>query len=413
MRKSMIKFFQILAVFSLLFLAACSGSAVDSNTDSKDEEKDGKKEAVKLGFVLSLSGNFASLGTPVKEGIEMYFAENPEIDGRKVELFFEDDAGDPQAALRKYEQLTLNQGVHVIGGGTVGSIALAMRDKTDADKKVPMINVIGSTDVLSWEKKSDYVWRTSFSAWQYASTAGKYAAEEVGKNAVVIASDYVAGHEQVTDFIPNYEAGGGKVSDIIWAPLGTSDFSSYLTQINNAKPDAVFMFIPGADGTRFIKQYQEFGLQDKYTIVEAGALLNAPATIEAVGNAVVGGYMVTNYFPELDNKMNKKFVEVYKAKYKKDPNAYVVNGYDSGELIARAIEKSGSLNAQKIVDALKEGITIDSARGEIKMDPDTLTLTQNFYVIEGKENNGKIEFELVKTYENVEMPKENVGYKAY
>ncbi|SDL87790.1 ABC transporter substrate-binding protein [Bacillus sp. OK048] len=416
MKKSVVKFFQIVAVFSLLFLAACSGSAINSSSGSDDSSKESEgdsKDPVKLGFILSLTGNFASMGTPVKEGIELYFEENPEIDGRKIELFFEDDAGDPQAALRKYEQLTLNQGVHIVGGGTVGSIALALRDKVDTDKKVPLINVVGSTDVLSWEKKSDYAWRTSFSAWQYASISGKFTAEAVGKNAVIIASDYVAGHEIVTDFIPSFEEGGGKVKEIIWAPLGTSDFSSYLTQIDNAKPEAVFMFIPGADGSRLVKQYQEFGLQDKYTLVEGGSLLNAPFNVKAVGNAVVGGKMITNYFPELKNEVNEKFVKAYQAKFNKIPDNYVVNGYDTGNLIAQVVGEAGSLNGEKVVSVLKKGLTLDSPRGPIEMNPDTHTLNQNMYVIEGKEANSEISFELIKTYENIEMPKENVGYKKY
>ncbi len=414
MKRSVVKFFHIIAVMSLFFLAACSGSAIDSSSNNNsDDSKADTKGPVKLGFILSLSGNFASMGTPVKEGIELYFEENPKIDGRKVELFFEDDAGDPQSALRKYEQLTLNQGVNIVGGGTVGSIALALRDKVDADKKVPFINVVGSTDVMSWDKKSDYVWRTSFSAWQYASIAGKFTAEAVGKNAVIIASDYVAGHEIVTNFVPNFEEDGGKVSDIIWAPLGTSDFSSYLTQIDNAKPEAVFMFIPGADGSRLIKQYQEFGLQDKYTLVEGGSLLNAPFNIKAVGNAVVGGKMITNYFPELENDVNKKFVKSYQANFNKIPDNYVVNGYDTGKLIAQIVEEAGSLDGEKIVSVLKKGLTLDSPRGPIEMDPVTHTLNQNMYVIEGKETNGGITFELIKTYENIEMPEENVGYKKY
>jgi branched-chain amino acid transport system substrate-binding protein len=173
------------------------------------------------------------------------------------------------------------------------------------------------------------------------------------------------------------------------------------------------MFIPGADGSRFIKQYQEFGLQDKYTLVEGGSLLNAPFNIKAVSNAVVGGKMITNYFPELENEVNEKFVKAYQAKFNKIPDNYVVNGYDTGKLISQVVKEAGSLDGEKLVSVLKKGLTIDSPRGPIKMDPVTHTLIQNMYVIEGKETNGEITFELIKTYENIEMPKENVGYKKY
>ncbi|WP_428908004.1 ABC transporter substrate-binding protein [Niallia sp. Krafla_26] len=404
------KLFLVLVVFSLLFLAACSGSAINSNSEESEGDS---SEPIKLGFILSLSGNFAAMGTPIKEGLELYFEQNPKIDGRDVKLIFEDDAGDPQTALRKYEQLAANEGVDIIGGGTVGSIALALRDKADSDKTIPFINLVGSTDVLSWEKNSDYTWRTSFAAWQFGSTAGKYISDEIGKNAVVIASDYVAGHEMISDFVPNFEEGGGTVSEMIWVPLGTSDFSSYLTQIRNKNPEAVFMFIPGADGSRFIKQYQEFGLKEQYTLIDSGALINAPANIDAVGNAVVGGQAVINYFPELENEINQQFVKAYQEKYDKLPETYSVNGYDGGTLISQIIEKAGTTKGTDLISVLKEGISIESPRGPLEMDPVTHTFIQNMYVIQGKETKGEITFELLKTYENVKMPDENVNYQQY
>lgn len=406
MNKKNIFLIGIVSMISIFLIACSEGSAGgDGNGSDKDD--------VKVGFILSLTGNFAFMGEGIKEGLELYFEENDEIDGRKVQLIFEDDGGDPQAALRKYEQLTLKQNVDMIGGGTIGSIAAALRDKVDAEKRVPMINVVGTGNTLSWDNRSDYVWRTSFSAWQYAATAGKFAAEEVGKSAVVVASDYVAGHEIATDFIANFEENGGNIEKIIWAPVGTSDFSSYLTQINEIKPDSVFMFIPGADGPRFVQQYKEFGLRDKYQLLESSAMLNAPSTIKAVADAVVGGQMVTNYFPELDNNVNNEFVKKFKEKYGKEPDNYAVNGYDSAQLIVEAIKKAESTEADQIVKALEEGISIDSPRGPIEIDPVTNNPIQNMYIVEGKKENDAILFELIKTYEKVQMPKEATGYKEY
>ncbi|PID15007.1 MULTISPECIES: ABC transporter substrate-binding protein [unclassified Sporosarcina] len=406
MNKKNIFLFGIVSLISI-FLVACNGGSTEG------AEKGSDSDEVKLGFILSLTGNFAFMGEGIKDGIELYFEENEVIDGKKVQLIFEDDAGDPQAALRKYEQLTLKQNVDIIGGGTIGSIAAALRDKVDAEKSVPMINVVGTGNTLSWDNRSDYVWRTSFSAWQYASTAGKFAAEEVGKSTVVVSSDYVAGHEIATDFIANFEEHGGNIEKIIWAPVGTSDFSSYLTQINEIKPDSVFMFIPGADGPRFVQQYNDFGLRDKYQLIEGSAMLNAPSTIKAVADAVVGGQMITNYFPELDNAVNNEFVEKFREKYGKEPDNYAVNGYDSAQLIVEAIKKAGSVEVDQIVKVLEEGISIDSPRGPIEIDPFTNNPIQNMYVIEGKKENDTISFELIKTYEKIQMPKEATNYKEY
>lgn len=420
MNQKVIKFVQILAILSLVFLSACGGGAqpqsgggpstgIPSNTGGSASASD--EEPIKLGFILSLSGNFAFMGRGVQRGIELYFEQNGnKIGDRDVILYFEDDGGDPQTALRKYQQLTLNEDVDFIGGGTIGSISNALRDVAESERKVPMLNIVGSVNGLSWENKSDYFWRVGMSSWQYGATLGKYAAEKVGKTAVVVASDYVSGHEIAADFIARFEEAGGEVKHIIWAPVGTSDFSSYLTEINKMAPDLVYLYIPGADGPRFIQQYKEFGLNEKFQLLESSAMLNAPSTVNAVGDAVVGARMIVHYYPELDNELNKKFYNAFYEKYNQPPDYTNVNGYDAAKVMEQVILAADSLEAEDLVAAMKAGISFDSPRGPITLDPLTYNPIQNMYILEGINDNGNISFKLLEVYENVQMPAESPDY---
>ncbi|MEA1854386.1 ABC transporter substrate-binding protein [Cytobacillus sp. FSL W7-1323] len=404
MKKNKRALLAIMLVLSMLLAACGSGGGQASG--------DGEGESIKLGFTLALTGNFAFMGEGVKEGVELFFEENDyKIGDRPVELFFEDDAGDPQKALKNYQQLTLNQEVDFLGGGTIGSISYALTEAAEKDKRVPIINVVGSGNSLSWGDKSDYVWRIGFSSLNYAGTLGVDMAENIGKKAVVIASDYVAGHEQATDFSANFKEHGGEVLDILWAPSGTSDFSSYINQIKQHDADAVFMFIPGADGPRFVQQFKEFGLAKNYALVDGGSVLNAPSTVEAVGDAVVNGYTLSHYHVGLENELNKKFVDDYTKKYDKVPDNYVINGYDTAKVMSESIQKAGSTEVGDIIETLKAGLSFDSPRGPIELDPKTNHPIQNHYILKGAEKDGEIVFELVRTYEKVQMPAEDPGYE--
>ncbi|SFE98752.1 ABC transporter substrate-binding protein [Alteribacillus iranensis] len=407
-KKTMLTKLSVLFLGLVLVLTACGGN---ENAETGSETEASGQDPVKLGFTLSLTGNYAFMGEGVKEGIELYFEENDyKIGSRDVELLIEDDGGDPQKALQNYQQLTMNHQVDFFGGGVIGSIAYALTEAVEQDKQVPMINVVGSGNSLSWEDQSDYSWRIGFSSIQYAGTQGEDVAENIGETAVVVASDYVAGHEIATDFVANYEENGGEVLDVMWPASGTSDFSSYLSQIKQTDPEAVFFFFPGADGPRFIQQFKDFGLGEKYGLIDGSSVLNAPSTIESVGEDVVGGQTIAHYYPGLENDLNKQFVKSYEEKYSKTPDAYVVNGYDTGKLIAETIEQAGSTNSDDLVAALNDGISFDSPRGPITLDPDTNHPTQNLYILEGIEENGEVSFELLRTYEEVAMPTENPGY---
>lgn len=406
---------------SMVLLAACGAqggnSAPTTSAPAAGEASSGEQasgEPIKLGFILSTTGNFAFMGQGLKNGIELYFEENGyKIGDRPVEVFFEDDAGDPQKALRSYKQLVLNEEVDMVAGGTIGSVAYALRDEAENDPQVPIINLVGTGDDLSWDKKSDYMFRIGFAAWQYASTQAEHLAKNDGKTAVVIASDYVAGHQIATNFIANYEQHGGKVLDVIWAKTGTSDFSSYLTQISKSNPEVLFMFAPGADGARLIQQYKEFGLQSKMKLADGSAVLNLPSTIEAAGDAVIGGQVVTHYFPGLENELNKSFYKNYTEKYQKNPDTYSLNGYDTAQMMAKVIKEAKSDSLEDRIEVLKGAMTFESPRGPVKIDPKTNNPVQNVYVLEGVKENDKIDFKLVQTYENVTMPESNPGYKPY
>jgi len=396
MRKAKWKFISVMIILVVMVLSACGNSGGSS---------DGSKEKIKVGFILSDSGTFAPLSENIKNGFKLYLEQNGnKLGGREVELIFEDDEANPQVALRKYKKLVGSDNVDFLVGPISSSVVYALRDEVEKDKVI-LIDANAAANDISWDQKSDYVIRASFSNWQNGSSAGSYIADNIGKNAVVIAPDYPAGQEVASGFKAAFEAAGGKVVKEIYPKLGTNDFATYLTDISQTNPDVVYAFFAGSDGIRFVQQYSDFGLKGKIPLtgpMEFGDLL----IVEPAGEAAEGIVSGIIYSPWIDNEENKKFVEGFEKMFNKLPNTFSVQGYDSAQIIDKAINEAGSVDSEELVKVLK-GISFDSPRGPITIDPKTNNPIQNFYIVENVKKDGKVVPEVIETIESVTMPETN------
>lgn len=406
----------LLFILILSFATACGnsapaannsgGNASESNSQQSASANAGKdsggKEPVKIGAILSFSGTFAPLSESIKTGMEMYFQErNNEIAGRPIKIKYEDDEANPQVALRKYRQLVDSEKVDLLVGPISSAVVYALRDPIDKDKKL-LIDANAAANDISWDKKSDYIYRTSISNWQDGHAAGEYYAQHIGKTAVTIGPDYPAGHETIEAFVDGFEKNGGKIVKQLFPKLGESDFATYITQISQTKPELVFAFLPGTDGIRFIQQYQQFGLKGKIPLTSS-AEFGDPLITEPAGDAAEGIISVVHYNAAVQNEKNKAFVENFKKKYNRTPNYYDVYGYDSAKVIYEAITKTNSVKSDDLIKVIK-GISFDSPRGKLQMDPKTNNLIQNMYVVKNVKKDGKIVQEVIETIKDVALP---------
>ncbi|MEX2462594.1 MAG: ABC transporter substrate-binding protein [Paenibacillaceae bacterium] len=417
-RKNWKPAFSFLLVAFMLFLTACgsNGASPGSQTSPQTSPQASSQassqatpqasaaannEPIKIGVLLSFTGSFAPLAESIKNGIDIYFAQhNGMIGNHKVELKYEDDEGNPQVALRKYHQLVDSEKVDMLVGPISSAVVYALRDQIEKDK-ILLIDLNAAANDISWAKKSNYIYRIAMSNWQSGSSGAAYFAT-LGKKAFVIAPDYAAGHENADAFERAYKAAGGTVIQSVFPKLGTNDFATYLTQITEAKPDIVFAIETGTDGIRLLQQYKQFGLLGKIPLTSwheyATELVTGPA-----GDAAEGVISAANYIPTLDNPINKKFVESYVAQYKKNPDEFSVNGFDSGQVITTAIEKAGSFKTADLINVLK-GISYDSPRGQITIDAKTNNPILNMYIVKNVKKDGKIVQEILETVKDVTMP---------
>lgn len=387
-----------LAGAALLGAAGCGGGGESGGG--------GGGESVRIGALLSSTGVYATLGESIRNGFELYLKENDgKLGGMDAEVLYEDDEGDPQVALRGYRQLVDRDRVDILVTPISSTVALALVDQIERDR-ILTINPNAAANALSLDKKSDYVYRVSYSNYQLGTPGAAYIAENVGKTAVALAPDYPAGQETLPAFVAAYEEAGGEVLKEIFPPLGNSDYATYLTQIRQAEPEVVWAFFAGADAVTFAKQYRQFGLAEEVQFTGMNTWSD-PLLTGAVGDAAEGIISATQWIPALDNEANARFVEGYREEYDQEPNQFSVFGYDSAQVIARGIEDAGSKESDALSDAIR-GISFQSPRGEITIDPETNNPRQNYVMTRNVKKGEEVVPEVQEEIGDFSMPTENV-----
>lgn len=362
------------------------------------------KDVLKVGTLMTYSKVYAMPGEHTTKGMELYLeGVDYTAGGRKIELIKEDDENDPQVALRKTRKLIESDKVDLLTGFINTGCAYAARDFIHSSKTVTLVSNAGGND-LTRKRKSPYLFRTSFSAWQPSYPMGEWVYQNVAKKVVITAADYAFGRESAAAFKETFLKSGGQVLAEVYSPLGTNDYGAYLAQIAKAKPEAVYGFFSGSDAVRFVKQFEEYGLKKDVKLTSAGFMVEEEV-LPAQGKAALGVFSGLHWAITLDNPENKKFVEDFKKKYNADPSVFAVQGYDTARVIVDAVNQlQGDVsNKDKLTEAIK-GIKFNSPRGSFSFDPDTNNVVQNVYIREVKEIGGEIHNQVIKTYENVKDP---------
>ena len=188
-----------------------------------------------------------------------------------------------------------------------------------------------------------------------------------------------------------FREAGGEVVKEIYVPLGTADLAPFLTQASALKADAVWAFFGGADGIRFVKQYKEYGLSERFPLIGYNSLVD-DVVLPAIGDAALGIVTVGAYSATIDTPENKAFVREYEQRHNIWPTRYSEAGYAAAQLIIAAIEAlKGELGDKaKVRDALKRAVTeIKPPRGAIQFDQYNQVIT-NIYVMKAERQGGRI-----------------------
>jgi branched-chain amino acid transport system substrate-binding protein len=341
-------------------------------------------ETIKLGGMLPLSGRAADLGITCKQGAELAVKEinaKGGVLGKKLELLMTDSKAKVPDLVNISNRYIQKDHVNFLFGVVSSAGALAVSAVANQNKVIFM-DTVGSTDTLTKEKWNRYAFRSGTCNSQEANSLALYAAQN--KKLVKfynIGPDYEYGRTMWALFKTKMAQVNPKAKFIgeQWPKLFQADYTPYINAILAAKPDAVYCSLWGGDLVAFIKQAKPYGLFKKMKWIIATGADNT--VTKALGKDMPTGLIVDQryYFYWPDTPTNKAFVKAYQAAYGDYPSAWAAEGYDGVYFLADAIKKAGSLDTDKVINALA-GLTIEAPRGKATLRKQDHQLSCDFMV---------------------------------
>ena len=368
------------AIFGICALALAAGA---SGTQAFAED------TVKIGLILPMTGPSASTGRQIDAAVKLYMAQNgATVAGKKIEVIVKDDAGVADTTKRLAQELIVNDGVKVIAGFGLTPLALAAAPIA-TQAKVPEIVMAAGTSIIT--ERSPFIVRTSFTVPQKAMVIGQWAGKNGIGKAFSLVTDYAPGLDAEKWFKDAFTKGGGQVIGEARVPLANPDFSPFLQRVADAKPNALFVFVPSGFGAIFAKQFVERGLDKSGIKLIATGDLPDDDILNGFGDAAVGLISADPYSAAHPSEKNKAYVAAFqKANPNMRPNFMSVGGYDGMHVIYEALKKTGGdADGTKLVEAMK-GLSFESPRGPITIDPATRDIIQNVYLRKVEKVNGAL-----------------------
>ena len=358
----------------------------------------GAGETVKIGVIAEFSGPFADYGAQILGGMKVYLKQNGEVfGGRKVELLVRDTTGAaPDIAKRFAQELVTRDNVDILAGFGLTPNALAVAPVATQAKK-PMVLMNAATSIIT--TKSPYIVRVSHTMPQNSQPMALWAAKNGIKRVYTLVSDFGPGIDTEGAFIKAFKASGGEILASIRTPLQNPDFAPFIQRVKDARPEAVFIFLPpGSQTIAFIKAYEERGLKQAGIKLIGTGDLTDDGVLHAMGDGTIGLITSFHYSAAHDSPENKAFKKAYVETNgtRLRPNFMACAGYDGMAAIAEALKKTqGSVDPEKLLAAFK-GMKLTSPRGPIMIDPETRDIVQTVYIRQVRKVDGvlhNIEFE--------------------
>jgi branched-chain amino acid transport system substrate-binding protein len=344
-----------------LTLAAFAGLVLVAGTPAAAQAP------IKIGEINSFSGIGAPFTGPYRQAVEMAVEEvnaKGGVLGRKVEVIFRDDKGQPAEAQKHAQELVASEQVALISGTFLSNVGLAVSDWAKQNK-VLFVASEPLTEALTWSKGHDHVFRVRPNTYEQ----GRMLAEKAGKMKhtkwATIGPNYEYGkrawetfRERLKELKPDVQIVGEH-----WPALGKLEAGPFVTAILNQNPDALYVSLFGSDWIAFVREGDKRGLFKKTFVV--GILLGEPEYMDPLKLEAPEGMLVTGYpWYDIQAPAHKDFVARFTKRTDKNPVLGSLVGYVTYLSIFEAIRKAGSTDTEKLVAAFR-GLKVETPIGPI------------------------------------------------
>ena len=333
-------------------------------------------DKVKVGFVSTLSGPSSALGVDIRDGFLLAVKLNGgKLGNLPADVLVSDDQFKPDVAKQLFEKNIKRDKVDFMTGVVFSNIMLAaLPEALDANTFYISPNAAPSS--IAGKDCNPLFFAVSWPNDAYHEAAGQYANTRDLKSVYLVAPNYQAGKDSLAGFKRTFK---GTVAGENYTKLGQLDYAAELAEIRAAKPQAVYIFLPGGMGINFIKQYVGAGLGKDTTLLLPGFSADQDV-INPVGAAMAGLFNTAHWSPDFTNAANVKFMAEFQKEYKRVPTLYASQGYDAALLIDAAVrDTKGKLEDHEAVRKALKAARFDSVRGPFRFNTNQYPI-QNYFV---------------------------------
>ena len=344
-------------------------------------------DRIKIGFISTLSGPSAALGVDIRDAFQLAIKMNGgKLGGLPVEVLVGDDQFKPDVGRQLAEKHVKLDKVHFLTGMVFSNIMLASVPVAFENKTI-YVSPNAAPSPLAGKQCNPYFFVASWPNDAYHEAAGQHARDKGYKSAYLIAPNYQAGKDSLAGFKRFYQ---GNVAAEVYTQLGQLDYSAELAQVRAAKPDALYIFLPGGMGINFIKQFVAAGLSKDVPLIVPG-FGSDQDIIRPVGEAMLGLFDTAHWALDLDNAANRKFVAAFEKEYKRLPSVFAAQGYDTALLLDAAVrDVKGKVEDIEAVRKALKAAKFESVRGAFKFNRNQYPI-QNYYLrVVGKDSQGRL-----------------------
>ncbi len=395
----------IAGIMIIALLAGCGQPAAPAPaaTQASEANPAPAKGPIKIGVLAPLTGTFAANGQDMVNGFQLYWEEvGNKCAGREVQLFVEDTAGEPDVGMNKARLLVEQRQVHMLVGVQKANVGLAVAEYVKTTGTPFFIPVTAADDLTQRNRIPNVIRLAGWSSSSTTHPLGEWAAKQGYKTVVTIAEDYAFGHESVGGFVNTFTDNGGKLLAAIWHPLGNMDFSPYLSQIDNYKPDVVFTQESGGDAVRFLKAWRDLGYDKKYPLLGQQTLTDQ-SNLRGMGDEALGVITAGNFAEGRDAPETKAFVEKFEKRYGMLPSYYSADMYTAAHWLDVAIQKiNGNVeDSELLLKTVRETEIPETAMGPVKLDEYGGTIFNVYLRKVEKRPDGRMWNVVIETFPNV------------
>jgi len=350
-----------LATTALALLAAAPASA--------------QQRTVKIGFVSTFSGPTAVIGNDMRNSVELALDHlGRKVGGLPVEVIYEDDQQKPEVGVQKTQKLIESDKVNFVVGYIWSNVLLASL-KPVVESQTFLISANAGPSQIAGELCSPFYFSTSWQNDQTPMAMGEYMNQKGVKTAFLIGPNYAAGKDMLTGVRTTFK--GRVIGEELTKWPDQLDFSTELSKVRAAKPDAVFVFYPGAAGVQFLTQYAQAGLKGQIPLYTAFTIDSISLPLQK--DLALGVPGTQQWVNDLPNDANKKYVADFRTKHKTYPSFYGAQSYDAVNLINSAVIAVNDLTKKDAMRAEMRKANYASVRGPYKYGNNHFPI-QNFYL---------------------------------